>query len=105
MLDKRSVNKIRKLNSDGDHTTVLVFKALSDVNRYRIFHILAEHPKISVSNIAQILNISTSLASIHLKVLFQAKLLSKEKVGKNVYSKLNTKNPVVRMIVQVIVLY
>ncbi len=104
MLEEKVIKKIRKLNNDNDYNSASVFKALSDVNRYRIFRILAEHPKIAVSSLAKILHISTPLTSIHLKVLFQAKLICKEKVGNIVYSKLNMENPLVRGIIHAIIL-
>ncbi|MDP3793790.1 MAG: metalloregulator ArsR/SmtB family transcription factor [Candidatus Uhrbacteria bacterium] len=78
------------------------FKVLSDVNRYRIFRILADQPKISVSNIAKILNISLPLASQHIKILVHANLMEKERDGKKVFPKLEYGNPFVQAIVKTI---
>ncbi|MFA7686112.1 MAG: metalloregulator ArsR/SmtB family transcription factor, partial [Candidatus Gracilibacteria bacterium] len=79
-----------------------VFKVLSDVNRYRIFRILVQQPKISVGSIAEILNISLPLASQHLKILTHANLLQKEREGKKVFTKLECGNPFVQAVVKTI---
>lgn len=104
MLGTKIIQKIRKLNNDSDFYSVEVFKALGDLNRYRIFHILAEYPRLSVGNIAKILDISIPLASVHIKLLTQTKLISKEKIGKKVYLKLDARNSLVKTFLQIIIL-
>jgi len=69
MLSTKEIFAKRKIFHDTDSKMVLTFKVLSDVNRYRIFRILAAQPKLSVSDIAQILKISLPLASQHIKIL------------------------------------
>jgi ArsR family transcriptional regulator, lead/cadmium/zinc/bismuth-responsive transcriptional repressor len=102
MLTKKEIQKNRKIFSETDKSTAAMFKVLSDVNRYRIFRILAEQPKLSVSNIARILDISLPLTSQHLRILTHANLLQKERDGKKIYPKLEQDNPFVRAIVQTI---
>jgi DNA-binding transcriptional ArsR family regulator len=62
MLTAKEVVQKRKLFSESDASMAAAFKVLSDVNRYRIFRILAAEPELSVSNIAHILDISLPLA-------------------------------------------
>mgnify|MGYP001566610291 CR=1 FL=1 len=102
MLNKEEILKKRKIFSESDKSMAAAFKVLSDVNRYRIFRILAEQPKLSVSSIAKILNISLPLASQHLKILVHANLLCKERSGKKVFTKLEYENPFVQAVVKVI---
>lgn len=102
MLSQKEIQKNRKILSESDKTMAAAFKVLSDVNRYRIFRILAQQPKLSVSNIARILDISLPLASQHLKILAAANLLQKERAGKNVFPKLDHGNPFVQAIVKTI---
>lgn len=102
MLNEKEIKNKRKLFSETDKAMVTSFKVLSDINRYRIFRILAEQPKLSVSNIARILNISLPLASQHIKILTNAKLLQKEKFGKKVFPKLEYGNPFVQAVVKTI---
>lgn len=102
MLKAKVIKKIRKLISPTDNDFAQVFKVLGDINRYRIFHILSNHSGLSVSTVAKILDISLPLTSIHLKVLSSNKLIVKEKAGKNIYPKLNLKNPLVRAFIEVI---
>lgn len=104
MLNDKKIRKIRKLIKNTDEMSTLGFKALSEVNRYRIFRILVDKPKLTVTDISMILDISKPLASQHLKVLTQANLVQKDRSGKKIYSRLETQNPFVRAIIQVIIL-
>ena len=96
MLTDKQINKIRKAFNGTDQRAI--FKNLGDTNRYRIFEMLGKQPRISVSDIAKILKISIPLASQHLKILAQAKILQKEKLGQKVYYKLRADNRIARSI-------
>ncbi len=102
MIGEKELRRNRALFSETDKRIAAAFRVLSDVNRLRIFRVLAEQPKLSVSNIAKILDISLPLASQHLKILAHAKLLQKEKVGKKIFPKLEHSNPFVQAIVKTI---
>lgn len=102
MLSEKEIQKNRKIFSETDKSMAAAFKVLSEVNRYRIFRILAQQPKISISSIAKILDISLPLASQHVKVLERADLLQKERGGKKVYPKLEYGNPFVQAVVKTI---
>lgn len=96
MLTQKELLEKRQMLSENDARMAAVFKALSDVNRYRIFRILVEQPKLTVSNISQILNISLPLASQHIKILVHNNLLQKERKGKTIIPKLKDDNPFVK---------
>jgi DNA-binding transcriptional ArsR family regulator len=102
MLTEKEILKNRKLLSETDKSMAAAFKILSDVNRYRIFRILAEQPKISIGSIARILDISLPLASQHIRILTHANMLQKEKDGKKVFPKLEHGNPFVQAVVKTI---
>lgn len=103
MLNEREIIRFRKLIKNADYTTVTGFKALSDLNRYKILRILIERSGLSISDIAKILNISKPLTSTHMKILLHAKLINKERLGKKAISDVNLKNPFVRAIIQAII--
>ncbi len=102
MLSKKEIQKNRQIFSETDKSITEAFKILSDLNRYRIFRVLSQQPKISISSIARILKISLPLASQHIKILTNAKLLQKERSGKKVYPKLEYGNPFVQAVVKTI---
>lgn len=102
MLSKKEILKNRKIFSETDESMAAAFKALSDVNRYRIFRILAEQLELSVGNIAEIMDISLPLASQHIKVLAHANLLQKERAGKKVFPKLEHGHPLVKAVTKTI---
>lgn len=102
MTKKREPQKKHKVFSESDIAMVEGFKVLSDINRYRIFRILAQQPRLSITHIAQMLNISIPLASQHIRILSNAKLLQKERDGKKVFPKLEHSNPFVQAIIATI---
>ncbi|MDO8625838.1 MAG: metalloregulator ArsR/SmtB family transcription factor [Candidatus Magasanikbacteria bacterium] len=102
MLSEKEIQKNRQILSESDKSMAAAFKILGDVNRFRIFRILAQQPKISVSNIARILNISLPLTSQHLKILAHANFLQKERVGKKIIPKLEHSNPLVQAVLKTI---
>jgi DNA-binding transcriptional ArsR family regulator len=102
MLTAKEINKNRKIFNESDKTMAADFKVLSDVNRYRIFRLLTEQSKLSVSDIAEILNISLPLASQHIRILTHVNLIKKEKYGKMVFPKLEHENPFVQAMVKTI---
>lgn len=102
MLSAKEIQQHRKLFNETDKKMVAAFKVLSDMNRYRMFRVLSQQPKISVSNLAKILNISLPLASQHIKILAHANLLKKEREGKKVFPKLEYGNPLVQAVAKTI---
>lgn len=78
----------------------VVFKVLSDTNRYRILQMLITQTRLGVSDIALVLGVSVSLASQHLKILEQASVLEKEKLKQRVYYKLRRDNKTAQSIIQ-----
>jgi DNA-binding transcriptional ArsR family regulator len=102
MLSEKEIRQNRKIFSETDKSMAASFKVLSDVNRYRIFRILAQQSKISITSIAKILNISLPLASQHIKILEHADLLQKERGGKKVFPRLEYDNPFVQAVVKTI---
>ena len=102
MISKKEIANNRKIFNESDKSLAAAFKVLSDLNRYRIFRLLAQKPQLSISNIAVILDISLPLASQHIKILTHANLLQKEKEGKKVFPKLEQDNPFVQVIIKTI---
>lgn len=101
MLTDTQIEKIRSAFNGEDQRAI--FKILSDANRYRIFEMLAQQPRLSVSDIAKVLQISIPLASQHLKILEQGKMLKRKKQGQNVYYKLQTDNEIAQSIIHEII--
>lgn len=69
-----------------------VFKALSNVECFRIFRSLVKHGKLSVRDIAKILETSDSLAIKYIEELKTGGILAKRKEDRIIYYYLNLKN-------------
>lgn len=102
MLTAQEIQARRNLLTEADESMVAAFKALSEINRYRIFRILTDQPAISVGDIAEILGISLPLVSQHIKILTLANVLQKNRKGRKIFPKIKYHNPLVRVVVKAI---
>ncbi len=68
-------------------------KAISDMQRMKMVKIIGSNPPdtICVSDIAEILHISQPTASKHLKILYDADLVLRKRIGTAIYYSLNKK--------------
>jgi DNA-binding transcriptional ArsR family regulator len=102
MLNAREIGKLRELMKKEDTRLPIVFSALSDANRCKIFRSFLKRERLCVSDISKTLNISMSLASQHLKVLEITGLLERHKEGRTVYYKPRSEDELVRTIIQAV---
>lgn len=102
MLNIREQQNLKQYIAEDSKRLSEVFDALSDNNRCQLFRIFTKRTNLNVSEIASILNISVSLASQHLKVLENSGLLSREKIGREVFYKVNAQDAIVDSIVKAI---
>jgi ArsR family transcriptional regulator, arsenate/arsenite/antimonite-responsive transcriptional repressor len=65
------------------------FKAIADQKRLQIMNILTEKGELSVCDLALLVGMTQSKLSYHLKVLLDAKIITKETKGTWSYYKLN----------------
>jgi DNA-binding transcriptional ArsR family regulator len=100
MLKTQEAKRLRSLMGKEDIRLPIIFNALSDPNRCKIFRSFLKKDRLCVSDISHILNISMSLASQHLKILEITGLLTKEREGRVVYYSPNTKDSLVTSIIK-----
>lgn len=84
MLTKAQITKIKVETAERNGQFPLVFEALGDQGRFRIFRLLMRYHDICVTDVAKILEITTSAASQQLKVLERVGLVQKVRMGQMV---------------------
>lgn len=90
MLSEQEHKRLENFVKGIDVTRMAAaFDALGEPNRCVIFRALLKHDNVMVSQLAAAVGISESLASQHLKVLLNAELVNRVKVGKRVYYTVN----------------
>jgi DNA-binding transcriptional ArsR family regulator len=67
---------------------LLIFKALSDRNRLRIFAALTRHDELCACQIIELLQVTGATASRHLSLLVNAGLLQSRKEGRWIFYRL-----------------
>ena|SRR6185503_6747746 len=102
MLKPHEITKLRGLLKREDDRLPIVFGALGDANRCRIFRGFLTRDRLCVSDVARTFGISMSLASQHLKVLEITKLVVREREGRSVYYRPNSEDELVRSIIKAV---
>lgn len=86
--------KIKKvnLNSEELQTAASKLKVLGHPIRISIIQLLAESPKLCVTQIFTALDIEQAIASHHLNTLKNKRILNSERVGKNSFYSVSNKS-------------
>ena len=103
-LTTTQVKTIQKTITTGQDRLPVIFNAVSDPTRCRIFRLLmvTGGEDVKVSDIAHIMGMTMPAVSQQLKVLEQSGLVTREKIGQIVYYKVKNDDPLVSSIVKVI---
>lgn len=102
MLKPHEIQKLQRLLTHDDERLPIVFNALGEPRRCKIFRSFLTSDRLCVSDISRIFKISMSLASQHLKILEITRLLKREKEGRTVYFKANTDDELVSTIIKAV---
>ncbi len=101
MLTKAQIQKIKSETSQNDNQLMLIFDALGDFGRFRIFRLLAEKYDLCVTDVAGVFGITLSAASQQLKILERVGLIEKTRMGQMVCYEINSQNPIVKQIIKI----
>jgi len=102
MLNSNQVSKIQKESITKDKTLSLVFNALSDPGRLKVFKILLEHQGVCVSDIANILDVSVPAASRQLNILESSGLIEKIRKGQSTCFKVQEDSETAKSIIEIL---
>lgn len=67
------------------------FKAVCDVNRHKVLHMLKKNGEMNASDIIEKLKLSQPTVSHHLKIMIDADILTSRKEGKETFYQINEK--------------
>ena len=87
MRASKKLDKIQQEIADNKAVEVCAKRhgTIGDLTAMRICYLFRHHPELSVSDIAELVNISVSAASRQLKKLKQAEILQSSKQAQTVY--------------------
>lgn len=103
-LTTTQVKTIQKTITTGQDRLPVIFNAVSDPTRCRIFRLLmvTHGEDVKVSDIAHIMGMTLPAVSQQLKVLEHSGLVTREKIGQTVYYKIKNTDSLVSSIVKII---
>lgn len=102
MLDLSQISKIKKNLKAQDISLVDVFGLLGDKNRFLIMKLLIEQGEMCVSDIANVLDISVSAVSQHLRILEMSRMVECERMGQMMCYKPKLDDPNYKKIINLI---
>jgi len=102
MLTEKEIKKFNALTGADDKRLAIIFKALSDPKRCRIYRLLLKKSELRTSDIARIMKISLPSVSQHLKILEITGLLNKEKKGRTILFKINKEDQIVSALIKAV---
>lgn len=101
MLSVTQIEKIRNtLAKNYNARLPTIFSALGDPCRFFIFQLLLLKHEVCVTDVAKICRKTVSAASQQLKVLAQAGIIEKQKMGQMVCFALKVKDPFIQILVK-----
>ncbi len=103
LLTPREIRKIRsRIRKDNERLPVM-FQALGDPGRFRIFRLLMHRHDICVTDVASLFGVSVSAASQQLKILERTGLVHKERMGRMLCYEVRNGDPLVRSLTGILI--
>jgi len=100
MLKPREKTALKKYIDQSDTRLHIIFDALGEQNRCNMFRLFIKNTNLNVGEIANLLGITDSLASQHLKILENLSIVIRTKIGREVFYKINESDRAVQSIVK-----
>lgn len=99
MLKPSQISEIKESLKTQNISLVGVFSLLGDKNRFLIIKLLIEQGEMCVSDLANVLGISVSAVSQHLRILEMSRMVEGERMGQMMCYKPKIDDPGVKKII------
>lgn len=102
MLESSQILKIKKSLNVQNISLVSMFSLLGDKNRFLIIKLLTEQGEMCVTDLANVLDISVSAVSQHLRILEMSKVVEGHRMGQMMCYKPRVDDPRIKKIINLI---
>jgi len=99
MLEPSQISKIKEILKKQNTSLVDVFSLLGDKNRFLIVKLLTKQGEMCVTDLANVLDISVSAVSQHLRILEMSRVIEGEKMGQMMCYKPKIDDPIIKKII------
>jgi len=99
MLEVTEISRIKETLRGQKNPLVEIFSLLGDKNRFLIIKLLVEEGEMCVSDLANVLDISVSAVSQHLRILEMSRIVESEKMGQMMCYKPKIEDPRIKKII------
>ena len=100
MLEPAQILKIKESLKTQNTSLVDVFSLLGDKNRFLIIKLLIEQGEMCVTDLANVLDISVSAVSQHLRILEMSRMVEGERMGQMMCYKPKIDDPRIKKIIK-----
>lgn len=100
MLTKSQIAHIKAGLASENNSFPLVFQALGDPCRFKIFKMLINNHDVCVTDVAHVFEITVSAASQQLRVLERLGLVVKMRMGQMVCYEINRENVITKQLIK-----
>lgn len=100
-LTNHQIKKVKSALLGINERLPIVFSALGDPTRFRIFRILLQYHDICVTDIARLFGITVSAASQQLRFMELSGLIRKIRMGQMICYEIKGEDPVVQSIIKI----
>ena len=101
MISTSEIKKIQRAIQSEDEGLPIIFGALGDARRFKMFNLLCEYKDLCVTDIAKIFGISVPAASQQLKILEMTGLIKGERTGQSMCYGIKT-NPTIKALLKAV---
>ncbi|PIR86832.1 MAG: hypothetical protein COU11_03170 [Candidatus Harrisonbacteria bacterium CG10_big_fil_rev_8_21_14_0_10_49_15] len=102
MLESSQISKIKESLKTQNISLVDVFSLLGDKSRFLIIKLLIEQGEMCVTDLANVLDISVSAVSQHLRILEMSRMVEGERMGQMMCYKPKIDDPRIKKIMNLI---
>ena len=99
MLEPSQISKIKETLKEQNTSLVDVFSLLGDKNRFLIIKLLIKQGEMCVTDLANVLDISVSAVSQHMRILEMSRMVEGEKMGQMMCYKPKIDDPKIKDII------
>lgn len=102
MLTKTQANRLEKVLSHDDEKVTMIFEALSDPGRFKMFKMLVKNQGVCVTDMARLFKVTPSAISQRMRVLEMTGLVRKKRYGQMTCCEIKKDDPLVKCMMKLL---
>ena len=94
------MNQLEKIVAEQDDKVTMIFEALSDPGRFKVFKILVQNQGVCVTDMARLFKVTPSAISQRMKMLEMTGLVRRKRFGQMICYEVKKDDPLVKCVMK-----